>query len=146
MIDENRIKHIMAVARVMKANAKKFGLDEEEMFTLGMLHDVGYEFGDGENHHVIGAKILQKQGYKYFMEVLYHGMPTDKYSSKALDLLNFADLSVTRKGEVVGFVERLQDIKSRRGEDSPHYKNCKLVIDGLKKKYGNLLEEGKENE
>ena len=135
MIDENRIKHIMAVARVMKENAKSFGLDEEEMFTLGLLHDIGYEFGDGEMHHILGAEVLKKQNYKYFKEVLYHGKPTKEYSSPALDLLNYADLSVTRKGEVVSFEERLEDIRSRRGEDSPHYKNCKIVIDGIKERY-----------
>ena len=132
MIDENRVKHIMAVARVMKENAYRLGLDEEEMFTLGMLHDIGYEFGDGETHHIVGAKMLQKQNYKYYKEVLYHGIPTTEYSSKALDLLNLGDMSVNRKGEVVGFEARLEDIKSRRGEDSVHYRNCKKIVDRLK--------------
>ena len=62
MIDENRIKHILSVARLMKENAEKLGLDPEEMFTLGYLHDIGYEFGGSEEHHIKGAEMLAKQG------------------------------------------------------------------------------------
>lgn len=53
------------------------------------------------------------------------------YESPALDLLNFADMHINKKGEYVSFADRLQDIANRRGKDSPHYKNCKVVIDGL---------------
>lgn len=132
MIDEDRIKHILAVARLMKDNAEKIGLDSKEMFTLGLLHDIGYEFGGSEEHHLNGYKVLEKQNYKYSKEVLYHGKPTDKYSSPALDLLNFADMHIDKKGNYVSFEDRLEDIKSRRGEDSPHYKNSKKIIYGLK--------------
>lgn len=133
-IDENRIKHIFSVARLMKDNAEKFGLSQEEMFTLGLLHDIGYEFGKSEEHHTIGGEVLEKQNYKYYKEVLYHGKPNCGYNSTALDLLNFADMSVNRLGEVVGFEKRLEDIKTRRGENSPHYQNSKAIIDDLKQK------------
>jgi len=133
-IDENRIKHIFAVARLMSDNAEKFGLDKEEMFTLGLLHDIGYEFGGSDEHHTLGGSILEKQNYKYFREVLHHGKPNCGYVSPALDLLNFADMSVNRLGEVVGFEKRLEDIKTRRGENSPHYQNSKAIIDDLKQK------------
>ncbi len=132
MIDEDRLKHILAVARLMKDKANKAGLDAEEMFLLGMMHDIGYEFGGSEEHHLVGAGILEKQGYKYYLEVLFHGKPTDEYSSPALDLLNYADMHINKKGEYVSFEDRLEDIANRRGKDSPHYKNCKVIIDGLK--------------
>ena len=135
MIDENRKKHIFGVAKLMKDNAKTMGLDEEEMFTLGLLHDIGYEFGGSEEHHTKGAEILKKQCYKYFKEVQYHGMPTKEYSSTALDLLNFADMHISKDGSMVSFQARLWDIAKRRGYDSPHYQNCKAVIDALGKKY-----------
>ena len=138
MIDEDRNKHIFAVARLMKENAEKIGLDKQEMFTLGLLHDIGYEFGGSEEHHTVGAEILRKQNYKYYKEVLYHGKPNTGYSSKALDLLNFADMHIDKKGNFVSFEDRLEDIKSRRGEDSPHYKNSKAIIDELKKKLSKL--------
>lgn len=131
MIDENRIQHIMGVARLMKEKANLWGLDEKDMFTLGLLHDIGYEFGDSEEHHIIGGEMLKRQEYKYYKEVLYHGKPIENYSSKELDLLNYADMSIDKMGNVVSFENRLEDIAKRRGYDSPHYKNCKIIIDGL---------------
>ena len=135
MFDDNRMKHTMQVAHIMQQNAKSLGLDEENMFTLGMMHDIGYAFGDGATHHIKGAEILEKQGYKYFKEVRYHGMPTEEYSSTELDLLNFADMQVTRTGDKVSLEERLAEIAKRNGEDSPITKNCRKVVEGLYKKY-----------
>ncbi len=134
MITEDRIKHILGVARLMKKYARDFCQDEEKMFTLGLVHDIGYEFGGSEEHHILGYEILSKQGYEFAKEVLYHGKPTDEYFSLALDLLNFADLHINKKGDYVSFEDRLEDIKARRGESSPHYQNCKKVIDMLKEK------------
>ena len=134
MIDNDRNAHIFAVARLMKEKAKDVGLDEEEMFTLGLLHDIGYEFGDSEEHHISGYNILTKQNYKYSKEVLYHGKPTDEYSSLALDLLNYADMHIDKKGNYVKYYDRLEDIKSRRGENSPHYQNSKKIIEGLEER------------
>lgn len=141
MIDEDRIKHVFAVARLMKDNADKLGLDKEKMFTLGLLHDIGYEFGESEEHHKVGAAILEKQNYKYYKEVLYHGLPNIDYSSLALDLLNYADMHINKKGEYVSFEDRLEDIKNRRGENSSHYQNSKIIINELQTK--NFLNEGK---
>lgn len=134
MIDENRKKHIFAVAKLMKDNAEKHGLDPEEMFTLGLVHDIGYEFGGADEHHIVGARMLEKQGYKYSTEVLYHGKPDVGYESPALDLLNFADMHISKTGEYVTFAARLEDIAKRRGKDSIVYLNCKTVIDGLLQK------------
>ncbi|MBO5910025.1 MAG: HDIG domain-containing protein [Clostridia bacterium] len=131
MIDENRIAHIFAVARLMKDNAEKLGLDAQEMFTLGLLHDIGYEFGGSEEHHTLGAEILQKQDYKYYKEVLYHGKPTTEYTSLSLDLLNYADMHIDKSGQFVSFEDRLADIASRRGTNSAPYINCKIIMDGL---------------
>ena len=134
MIDENRLKHIYGVAKLMAENAEKHGLNKQEMFMLGFLHDIGYEFGGSEEHHVVGAEMLEKENYKYFKEVLFHGMPNVGYESPALDLLNFADMHINKKGEYVTFEERLKDIAERRGKDSPHFKNCTVIIEGLKQK------------
>jgi len=131
MIDKDRIQHIFAVAKLMKDKAKNVGLDEEEMFTLGLLHDVGYEFGEIETHNNKGGDILEKQNYKYYNEVKYHGIPKAPFSSTALDLLNYADMHIDKYGNYVTFEERLQDIASRRGVDSPFYKNSKQIADYL---------------
>ncbi len=105
--------------------------EKEEMFTLGLLHDIGYEFGDSEEHHIVGFQILEKQNYMYSKEVLYHGKPDCEYKSTALDLLNFADMHIDKKGNYISFEKRLEDIKSRRGEHSMAYINSKKVIDEL---------------
>lgn len=134
MISSDRVNHIMAVARLMKDKAEQVGLDKEEMFTLGLLHDVGYEFGESEEHHIKGFEMLEKQNYKYAKEVKYHGIPTKEYSSAALDLLNYADMHINKKGEYVSFADRLEDIKLRRGENSRAYINCTIIIEGLKQR------------
>jgi len=70
MIDNDRLKHIVEVAKLMKEKAEIVGLDKEEMFTLGILHDIGYEFGENNDHNFVGFEILDKQNYKYANEVL----------------------------------------------------------------------------
>ena len=134
MIDNERLKHIFEVAKLMKEKAEIVGLDKEEMFTLGMLHDIGYEFGENNDHNFVGFEILDKQNYKYANEVLYHGKPNSKYQSLALDLLNFADMHIDKSGEYLSYEQRLEDIKTRRGENSLAYINSKKVIDELKNK------------
>lgn len=48
MIEENRLKHSLAVARKMVDIGKNYGLDKgglDDLFLLGLVHDIGYEFG-----------------------------------------------------------------------------------------------------
>lgn len=116
----NKQKHIVAVAEYMYRNAKKFGLDPEEMYTLGLLHDIGYLYGH-VGHAARGGELMEKQGYKYFKEVMYHGKDQDEYESDALWLLNAADLMIDSNGNLVGTKQRLKDIKERYGEHSNNY-------------------------
>lgn len=134
MISKDRIQHILHVANLMKEKAESLGLDKEEMFTLGLLHDIGYEYTNNDEHRIIGFKILEKQNYKYAKEVLYHGKPNSEYSSKALDLLNYADMHIDNKGNYVSFEQRLEDIKNRRGVSSQAFTNSKLIIIELQNK------------
>ena len=134
MIDENKLAHILAVARLMAEKAELVGLDRQEMFALGLVHDIGFEFGGSETHHQIGAQLLKNQNYKYWQEVLHHGKPTKEFQSKELDLLNYADMHIDKMGNYVSFEDRLKDIASRRGEDSPHYKNSQIVIKQIKER------------
>jgi len=134
MIDNDRLKHIVEVAKLMKEKAEIVGLDKEEMFTLGILHDIGYEFGENNDHNFVGFEILDKQNYKYANEVLYHGKPNSKYQSLALDLLNFADMHIDKSGEYVSYEQRLEDIKIRRGESSLAYINSQKIIKELQNK------------
>ena len=136
MLDEDRLKHSLAVARKMIEIGKIYNMDEKqlkELFILGINHDIGYEFGDNSNHNEIGGNILKENGYKYWKEVYYHGKIDTSFNSKYLDILNMADMQVNKYGENVGFEERLKDIKKRYGEDSDAYKNAETLIMKLKK-------------
>ena len=126
-MDNDRLKHNYAVANKMVELGKvKNLLDEQlqELFLLGYLHDIGYQFGTNENHNMIGGNLLKESNYKNWQEVYYHGIPNSKYKSLYLDILNAADMMIDKYGNDVGFDKRLEDIKSRYGEDSIQYINC----------------------
>ena len=134
-MDDDRLKHSYAVANKMIELGKKKNLSEielQEVFLLGYLHDIGYEFGTNENHNVIGGNLLKESNYKYWKEVYYHGVPNSEYKSLYLDILNTADMMIDKCGNDVGFDKRLEDIKKRYGEDSIQYINCFKIINKLK--------------
>ena len=105
----------------------------QELFLLGYLHDIGYQFGTSANHNVSGGNLLKNNNYKYWKEVYYHGKSDSKYHSLYLDILNTADMMIDKYGNDVGFDKRLEDIKSRYGEKSIPYINCVKIIERLRK-------------
>lgn len=130
----NRLKHIEVVAQLMKNLAPELGLDEYEMYVLGFVHDVGYEINI-HAHAEAGAQILEDDGYKYAYAVKSHGSPFADFNDPVVWLLNYCDMSIDGKGQLVFFKRRLKDIKERHGENSEAYKNSKLVIEKLKENY-----------
>lgn len=132
MIDNDRLKHSLAVARKMVeiAEFNKMSNNEiEDCFVIGYNHDIGYEFTqDGVNHNKIGGEILKQNGFKYWKEIYYHGIVDSEYKSIYLDILNQADMQIDKYGNDVGYNKRLEDIKSRYGEESTVYINCKKLI------------------
>ena len=147
-IDDDKLKHIRAVAEVMYDNAealKDFNIDKEVAFTVGMLHDIGYIRGK-DNHSRNGADIVNRVGFdNRFSEdnvnaIKFHG--TDgyrmiqegniKHISPMLILLQYADMTVDKYGNKVGFDKRLEDIKDRYGENSATYNNCCKEVNFLK--------------
>lgn len=137
-INNNKMNHILAVARLMYQMAIDDGKSEEyaeQMFLLGYLHDIGYEFcTKSVDHPAIGADILKTSNYKYANEVLYHGKPNkneikDQY---AMDLLDKADLLIDNTGKYVGAKIRLEGIKDRYGENSHQYQNALIMVKRLK--------------
>ena len=136
-MDVDRMKHTLAVARKMVEIGKNLKLTEEqqqELFTLGFVHDIGYEYpNDNYQHNVIGGEMLKESGYKYWEEVYYHGNPNTSYESLYLTILNMADMQIDKYGNDVGYTKRLEDIKSRYGEDSIPYQNCVKLINQLQK-------------
>jgi len=62
--NENLRKHILAVAAVMRALARRFGEDEERWEVVGLLHDIDYEESgdDMERHGLIAGEWLSGMG------------------------------------------------------------------------------------
>ena len=131
-MDEDRIKHSLAVARKMVKIAKKYNMSEQDVkncFVIGINHDIGYEFSkDKSKHNKIGGEILKESGFLYWKEIYYHGEINTEYKSLYLKILNQADMQIDKFGNDVGYYKRLEDIKIRYGENSNTYdKCCKLV-------------------
>lgn len=137
-ITENRLHHILAVARRCYDISKSRGFTEDfcrMMWMIGWTHDVGYEFSTVPGEHpfvgdeMLGLlnseSIMPEDGPRY--AVRFHG---DCVSKKTVEweILNIADLTVDSKGNIVDVSERLNDIKERYGEQSFIYlKACNVA-------------------
>lgn len=137
MITQNRWQHILGVARKAKMLAEKLKPNDtqyaEDMFLLGIMHDLGYEFNQSNaSHAAVGGEILKRNNYRYWQEVSSHGDETVENMSDELFILNFADMSTGPKGEDFTFDERLKEIAARFGEDSDAYKKCVIEVEKLK--------------
>ena len=134
MIDENRLKHIIGVARKCYNMAKdEFNMSEEkarEMWLMGFLHDIGYEFSDDTNsnkHPIIGFDILcidPEMLSNISYSILNHGETADSWGV-ADYILNLADMTVDSKGNDVTLAERCRDIDERYGRYSTQ--SCKAL-------------------
>lgn len=122
------ISHSYGVAELMYMYSSN---NNEEMYVLGLVHDIG-KLMDFKNHAVVGGDFLHGMGFPYWREVYWHGQMTEEYASFELDLLNYADMSVNLYGSVVGFDERLSDIASRYGKESLEYANAVCMVEHLK--------------
>ena len=137
MITQNRWQHILGVARKCKEYAAKFRPDDskfaEDMFLLGIMHDLGYEFMESNaSHATAGGEILKRNNYRYWQEVALHGDETVENMSDELFILNCADMSTGPSGEDFTFDERLEEIASRFGKDADAYKKCVIEVEKLK--------------
>lgn len=136
-MDEYRLIHSLAVARKMVEIGKEYNLKDNELqdlFVLGLNHDIGYEYGNNSNHEYIGGEILKRNNYKYWKEIYYHGNINAEYTSLFLEILNKADMQIDKYGNDVGYIKRLEDIKSRYGVNSTTYKNAEILVSKLKSK------------
>ena len=135
-MNEDRLRHSIAVARKMVEIAKSKNLSDEDIkncFIIGYNHDIGYEFTkNGNNHNTIGGEIL-RNNFKYWREIYYHGEINVEYKSLYLDILNQADMQIDKYGNYVGYDKRLEDIKSRYGEDSEVYNKCCKIVDKIRR-------------
>lgn len=137
MITSNRWRHILGVARKAKILADKLKPNNvqyaEDMFLLGIMHDLGYEFIESNaSHAAIGGEILKRSGYQYWKEVTQHGDETVDDMTDELFILNCADMSTGPNGEDFTFDERLKEIAQRFGKDADAYKKCVVEVEKLR--------------
>ena len=124
-IDENRLHHILGVARKAYELAINMGYGEgyaRKMFMLGWCHDVGYEFSEDPSEHAkVGAemlRMLKDESAPYAVE--HHGLYAE-HETPGWKILNMADMLIDSKGNEVSVSKRLDDIKERYGEHSNEY-------------------------
>ena len=127
-ISKNRLLHSIGVARKMHEMTICQGLGIEkaaDMFVLGFVHDIGYEFSKEQGEHAnVGAEMLKNCGFKYSNEVLYHGKAQIDYMSQELYLLNTADFLIDAFGNSCTLKERLEGIEQRYGVKSFQYQEA----------------------
>jgi predicted hydrolase (HD superfamily) len=89
--NENLRRHGQAVEACMRAYAKRFGEDEEQWGTVGLIHDFDYEiYPNAPDHPLKGSEILEQQGYSEQIRraILGHadytGVPRETLMAKAL--------------------------------------------------------------
>ena len=129
-ISDGKILHCKRVAEIMYLIARdccKF--DEQtckEMYALGLVHDIGYlNIDDYSEHPAEGAAMLP--GYRYANIIMEHGEPDDACQSVAKKLLQFADMHVNPKGEIIPMMTRLCDIGDRYGVGSLEYNKAEKI-------------------
>ncbi len=132
-ISEDRLHHLIGVARKAYKIAKEEGHDEtfcRRMFMLGWLHDIGYEFSEERSDHpYVSAELLETLGgatehseewANAIDAIQCHGEFT-KNETDEWKILNMADMLVNSKGQEVTVSQRLEDIKNRYGACSDQY-------------------------
>ncbi len=133
-ITNERIAHMHGVAEWMYEHAEEYGCEnKDEMYLLGLVHDIGYLYGNKEEHEQKGAELLGLDTY-YGRFVRNHGLTPQEYIERygcfnseipnEMILLWTADMMVDSKGNTVGFKARLDDIANRYGADSEIHDRC----------------------
>ena len=141
ILGEDKIKHMHAVAEFMYRKAPSYGLDPDEMYIIGLLHDIGYVHGPS-GHPMHGARMLGKitESFNEACNLIAaHGMSPSEYRERtgektiprALILLWEADMRIGCAGETMTYAERITDIERRYGSGSDQYRNAKQITDYL---------------
>jgi len=146
-ISDNRLHHILGVARKAYQIVKDRGHDEgfaRKMFMIGWLHDIGYEFSERQEYHPFESgemikllfdapqrKIHMSTGwdmeprYDYYTSPSYKAIVEHgKYPSEKTEeyvILNQADMLIDSDGKEVDVMTRLDGIKNRYREHSDQY-------------------------
>ena len=114
-INRNKKMHMFGVAEFMYNEALKYGLKPDEMYVLGLLHDVGYIYDGWKDHEKNGQKLMERLGFKDAEAIGLHGVDIteDTVLSKEAMLLIAADSCVDYEGNIGSYVSRRADIEAR---------------------------------
>lgn len=132
MISQNKINHMLGVARRCQEIAEKQGFDDEMQnacFVMGLLHDIGYEHCSKKNmtDHPEESRIMICDFLNHKDSVLDaigdHGTKYENLSTMDM-ILNLADLTIDYSGKTVTIDKRLEDIKQTHGETTTHYQHA----------------------
>ena len=134
------IKHTLGVANYMKENASSFGLDPEDMWVLGYLHDISNHMEASskcdENSvilHKLGFRLAQYTSWCHESPIKYCKNFIVELPPTKLILLWKAMYSVNSEGEVVGYDELLKELKLKLGVLNVRYMVAAETVDWLKK-------------
>ena len=122
------VAHSVGVAKFMAEWASlhpKEGLMSDEMYILGLLHDIGkiypanFDMNTGKEKANVNGNIYKGHAHKG--------------GSLLSDLgFHFAkDLSVNGEGNIISIKERIDDVGVRYGLDSEEYRHCINVVGRL---------------
>lgn len=134
------IKHTLGVAKYMKENASNFGLDPEDMWVLGYLHNINNLMEDNpkcdDNSvilHRLGFKMSQYTSWCHESPVKYCKNLVVEMPPTKLILLWKAMYSINSEGEVVEYDEVLKELKSKLGILNVRYMIAAETVSWLKK-------------
>lgn len=141
MISDNKIKHMLGVARRCRDLAESKNLSESlqnACFVMGLLHDIGYELcteHDAPKKHPEKSKELLNAFLRYNREIINavsrHGKA---YSNLTIfdKILNEADLTTDYQGNHVDVHQRLNDIKTHCTDiNKTHYEHAVKQAEAL---------------
>ena len=136
-ISNDKIQHILSVARECARLAQEKGLSQEMQnacFVMGFLHDIGYENCQTTTSHPKHSydMICDFEKYKYdiLSAIKQHGT---KYENLSVfdEILNTADLTIDYKGQKTTIENRLASIKTIHG-NSLHYEHALKQANAIK--------------
>lgn len=140
-INKYKMAHMIGVAEYMRERAEDYNLNPDEMYAVGLLHDIGY-IGGRQGHEQYGAEIMRNLGMDYdvLFAINHHGENMKDVAAQygkdnlypVYVLMVEADMSVDARGYRVGFEGRIADIKNRYGEDHIAYATVNDNIEFIK--------------
>lgn len=133
-ISENRLHHLLGVAKKCYELAKERGHNEEfcrKMFLLGFVHDAGYEFSKStKEHEEISAQMLQYLGLdenSHEVQAIKHHNSFLSRSNEEWLILVEADMTTDNAGNPISVMARLDSIQDIYGDYSEEYEHaCEL--------------------